>query len=223
MNRKMFAFCFCSIMLFAAASHSQTTAWVGLFSEYLVQPGYAPYTKPIVVGDVTWTAKSGIYVDAWAFAGENVKSETDWTIGWANKCLDVSGAYYAHAGGGPSNVARSAFKIGCPMQLGSHTLKPYFEWNSMTVLNSHGNDGMLWRVGASDAWSLNDKLTLAQSGWLLYDSGVFKGQNGFTARYELGLAIKQTNCTLKPLVMVSVPVNVTDRETQVVAGFKVIL
>src|SRR6185369_4145138 len=102
MNRILASFV-AALLLAAVANAQTTTVSAGLFSQYVVDNGDLPYDAPVIQADVTWAFKSGTYVNLWGSAGKNGGREVDYTLGWGNKYLDLSGGYFLHAGGSPAN------------------------------------------------------------------------------------------------------------------------
>jgi hypothetical protein len=221
MNRRIFTVLCLAALLFgvAPANAEGFSAAAGIYSDFVVDNGTLVQDGLTLQGSADWGFKSGAYFSLWASTGG--RGETDLTAGWANRYLDLSVAYFDDAGGSDENIVQTAVKATYPVKIGFHTLGPYAEFNTISVLASEGDSGRFWRIGLQHSWKRGEVLTVTHGGYLLRDSGIFRGEEGLVARYEAGLQVKRGAYVLKPALRVSVPVSVDDREEQVVAVFAV--
>jgi hypothetical protein len=207
--------------LIAVPAVAQTTASVGTFSTYMVDNGTQVYEKPILYGSIRQDLPAGFSVGLWGSVGKDGGRELDYLAAWGNKYFSLEVGYFQHAGGSPANLVQVDLRGGYPIKkVGSHTLEPYVMMSRIMPTNTDGDSGTLIRAGLSHSWDCWQETKLLQSAWLMYDTGVFKGEQGFVFRYEVGIARQHFGVTIQPLVRLSVPVNVNDRKTRVVAGLR---
>lgn len=202
-------------------AQAQTAITVGGFSTYVVDNGDRPYDKPLAYGSVTQNLPSGFYVGLWGSTGTEGGRELDYLVGWANKNFSVCTGYYAHAGGSPANLIQIDLRGTYPLKKGNHVLEFYLMGSPILPTNSDGDSGALIRVGVNDKWKIFDNTELTQGAWLMYDSGVYKGERGLTIRYETGIRLKYNSVFFTPIIRLSAPINMTERKTHVIAGIQI--
>ncbi|TSC79054.1 MAG: hypothetical protein G01um101429_561 [Parcubacteria group bacterium Gr01-1014_29] len=99
------------VVLFVSTTHVEAKEWrytltTGVFSKYLVKPGFTAHNKPILVNDITISYGDNWYFGIWnstgIFDGEVGKDfgdETDVYVGWRKKweqiALDLRFSYFA--------------------------------------------------------------------------------------------------------------------------------
>lgn len=210
------------VVLVPTMAHAQSI-WVAGLSQYVTDHGLVLHDGPVVQADITWLLPGGAYADVWVSQGY---SEIDYTFGWGkcmNVCVDVNVSYFdLEPLWEPTDVIQTTAKFSLPQRkVGNHAFSPYVVANHVySREDADKYSGQFFRVGLSDAWSVGERTTISQNAWLLHDSGVFQGESGFIGRYELSVGVKRGDYTFQPLVRVSVPF-VSDRDTQLVAGFKI--
>lgn len=202
------------LLAFSVVATAQTSGTIGMWSTYVVDNGDEPYDRPIMWMSVNQNLGGGYSVGLWGSAGRIGGREIDFLAGWAGKSFSVNVGYFIHAGGGSANLVqidvRGARKVGKGSEL-------YGMVSSILPTNTSGDSGVLARVGVNHSMKLG-KLELAPSGWVMYDTGIYKSEDGFTLRGQLGMPIRRDLVTFTPVIRLSMPINMEVRNTRVIAG-----
>lgn len=212
-----YGFVLFSLVVFAVPVFPQTNFTAGVWSSYVVDNGDEPYDLPIIWASVNHDLGGGYSVGLWGSAGDQGGREIDFIAGWAGENLSVNVGYFIHAGGTTANLAqidlRTARLVGKSTEL-------YMMISPIMPTNSSGDSGILARVGLNHTMKLG-KIELTPNGWVLYDTGIFKGERGFTLRGELGMPMKWRKITLTPVVRLSVPIAMNTREVRGIGGLNI--
>ena len=212
------------VLMLAPAIARAQSFWAGALSQYITENGVVLHDRPVFQADAFWSLSHGGYVDLWASRSvDGRNSELDYTVGWSSKFADVSVAYFdLEPLWRPNDIVQTKVQFMFPKKVGAHELVGYVALNHMRPRDDPSkNSGDFVRVGLSDTWVLNSGTTIRQHAWLLHDSGVFQGEEGFLARYEAGVRFRRGSYTLEPFIRLSVPF-VSDRHTEVVAAVRLL-
>ncbi|MFZ2149740.1 MAG: hypothetical protein WAV15_01100 [Minisyncoccia bacterium] len=199
---------------------AQTSITFGGWSSFVVDNGDRASEEPILYLSVDQAFAHGLSLGVWGSAGENKGREADIAAGWKGKNTALKVFYIRHAGGSTANLVqvdmRGFVAVGKDAEL-------FFMLSPILPTNSTGDAGTLLRVG----FATNGKLTSGKffhGGWLMYDTGIFKGEQGFSLRYEVGLPTKKGKVTVMPAVKFSLPLlHMEKREPRIVGGIHFIM
>jgi hypothetical protein len=196
-----------AVLAFASTVEAQTSFAAGSWSTYGVDNGDVPYDHPIMYASVNQDLPGGLRAGLWGCAGATGGRELDLLSAWTKKNLSVSVSYFIHAGGGSSDIVqvdlREARTVG--------NSEIYVMISPILPTNSSGDSGILTRVGASHRLKLG-KVELVPSGWVMYDTGIFKSERGVTIRGQLEMPVKRGKVTVSPIARSSIPVNMESRK-----------
>ena len=199
---------------------AQTHITFGGWSSFVVDNGDRASEEPILYVALDQDFAHGLSLGVWGSVGENEGREADIAAGWKRKNFAGKVFYIVHAGGSTANLVqvdmRGFLAVGKDSEL-------FFMVSPILPTNSTGDAGTLLRVG----FATNGKLTsgkFTHSGWLMYDTGIFRGEQGFSLRYQLGVPIKKGKVIVMPAVKFSLPLlHMEKREPRVVGGIHFIM
>lgn len=131
----------------------------------------------------------------------------------------MNAQYAHHAGGTTSNLIQVDFRIFRKL---SEATEVYVMMSPILPTNLSGNSGILSRTGFTHRMKIGS-VELEPSGWVLHDSGIFRGERGFSFRGEIAVPIRRGEVTISPIVRLSVPMNMGSRKVHAVVGLRFLM
>lgn len=192
--------CLVALLLFVVPAVGQVSLDVSASarSQYVVDNGVAVHDEPVGQLDLWFSLPHGLWADLWAStdfnADENGAREVDYGAGWANDWLGVGVFYFDFAGLFSQeefgDVVRAHVQVSRALKLGgNHSVVPLarFEYLYATE-DSDENSAVFGHVGLGHHWQVG-RVGFDQRARLLYDSGIFAGDDGFVGSYSAAVAV----------------------------------
>jgi hypothetical protein len=181
---------------------------VGIFNKYINQwNGYTYDSNPSIQSDLYTILSNGLYLDIWSAKQIDSKNdEIDLSVGWYGDIddysLDISLAYYEVS---PllereNNVWASITKISYSENINDFIISPFTRSEiNIPDIECSSNGGIFLTSGTDISLSLIDlidNVSLNNSFYFTYDSGVFDGDKNIIYGQTSSLQYKLNNFTL---------------------------
>lgn len=212
-----------------AQAEFSTSLSTGVLSQYVTDAGWVFYDDTISQTELVIRHSSGFYggfvfLTPLGHRPADMAREGNYTVGWSGAInesalnLDVGLTYSDYT---DSDMGKLFAQVSTDFDVKGTTLTPFVRVEALKSAQDDGPDGGTYTfVGVKQMWPINTSLKFTHALAVVYDSGVYGGDNGTVGSYQAALSYDlYKGLLVTPSVKFTAPFSIHDeREKEFVCG-----